>query len=457
MKLRLIPLLLLIVTPSLAGADVARDIKRLNLREYEKAGEQVSSFLRRNLIGLSETVPDASLIERFDHAYQEKLRPGALEKLSLKPRPLGAESFIADVHRVLELRARNQTAFRKDYRARQRIQNVFIGALHVLDIEIRTELDSSIDDLIRVRRFLLSQGTFIANSGRLVSNDVWWDWLWLRGHGYASDLVELHLQKIGAISRQVGPAWQERLRHHGLSTGLYALRRNTQPVMGEEKPSVVSLRLTNTALALAGASAPVPVLKELKLYLYRGLQANGQTYEASQVKKDIAMDLFLAKGWQIVKSPAEPWSRKDLGLFSKVIASFGQLFRSVVTFVTYGAGFLFVATPIEMILVVLAVVILALQAHRYFDVQKRGFSALWTDHRLFEKDGWRRLPSFLLDGQNVLREELKLAWRMFVASYTMTGVPFFSKIAASLLLFGVGLYFNSARSLVEAVVAQMTM
>lgn len=453
----LILISLLALLPSLARADVNKDIKSLNLREYEKAGEQVSAFLRKTLVKMSDTVPDTSLTEKFEHAYLEKLRPGTLERLSLKQRPLGAESFIADVHRVLELRQRNQLAFRTDYKVRRRIQNVFVGALHALDIEIRTELDSSIDDLMRVRRFLLSQGTFVANSGRLTTDDIWWDWLWLRGHGYASDLTELHLQKMNVISRQVGAAWKERLRHHGLSTALYALRRNTQPVLVEEKASVVSLRLTNLALDLAGASAPTPVIKELKLYLYRGLQANGQTYEASQVKKEIAMDLFLAKGWQIVKSPAEPWSRKDLGFFSKFIASLGQLFRSVATFITYGAGFLFVATPIELILVILAVTTLALQAHRYFDVQKRGLRSLWRDHRLLSENGWRRIPSFLMDGQKIVRDELALAWRMFVASYTMTGVPFFSKLAASLLLFGIGLYFNSARSLVEAVVAQMTM
>lgn len=435
-----------------------RDIKAAGLDRYEKAGRSVSLQLRRNLVQILNSADETTAADRFERAYQEKQRPGALETLSLESRRNHVAVFIDDVHRALDLRQKYAVSFRQDPKVRARIQNILIGTLHVLDVDIRGELDSSVDELMRIRRYLLSQGTFVTRGQtKLTVDDLWWDWLWLRGYGYPLDLTELHLQKVQAISKTAQARWRERLRLYALSTALGALRQATPPVLGREKAATISLRLTNLALDLAGPTAPSALQKELKLYLYRGLQANGQTYEASQVKKEIAMDLFMAKGWQIVKSPAEPWSRGDLGFFGKVFASLGQLFRSLFTFLTYGAGFLFVATPIDVLLIAAAIFILGRQGKAHFNVQIRGLSPIWKEHRLIERDGWRRALPFLKDALQYLREELSIAWRMFVASYTATPVPFYSKIAASLLLFGVGLYFNSARMMVETVVAQMTM
>lgn len=446
------------VTAGARPSALDRDIRNENLERYERAGRDVSLQLRRNLVQILNSSDEITLAERFERAYAEKLRPGALETITLDTHHNRVSLFIDDIHHALDLRQRHATAFRRDPKVRQRIQNIFIGALHVLDVEIRGELDSSLDELMRIRRFLLSQGTFVTRGqSKLTVDDLWWDWLWLRGHGFPLDLTELHLQKVSAISKGAQARWRERLRLHALSTALFALRQAAPPVLGREKAATISLRLTYAALDLAGPSAPTELQKELKLYQYRGLQSTGQTYEASQIKKEIAMDLFMAKGWQIVKSPVEPWSRADLGFFGKITASVGQFFRSIITFVTYGAGFLFVATPIDLLLIVLAVFILGKQGKKHFNVEVRGLKPIWIEHRLLEKDGYRRLPLFLRAALRYVREELAVAWRMFVASYTATPVPFYSKIAASLLLFGIGLYFNSARVMVETVVAQMTM
>lgn len=448
---------LMMTLPALATADVGRDIKSLQLGAYERAGLKVSTHLRHQFQQISSKFDETLFLENLEQSYQDKIRPGALEKISSDRQHRDSALFIEEIHKVLELRRRNAEAFRTKPVVRKRIQNVFIGALHVLDVKLRTELDSSIDDLQRVRRFLLSQGTFITRGGRLTTDDLWWDWLWVRGHGYPSDLVELHLQKVKLLARQTGPAWTERLKKHSVSTALSALRRNSQPALAREKPALVSLRLTNAALEMVGTSTPAPVVKELKLHLYRGLQASGQSYEAGQLKKEIAMDLFLAKGWQILTAPAVPWTRSDLGVPSKIFESVGLFVRGILTFLTYGAGLIFVATPIEFILVALALFILSKQGERHFNVEIRGLKALWIEYRLAEKDAWKRLPGFLGASRSLFFQEIVLAWRMFVASYTTAQVPFYSKIAASLLLFGVGLYFNSARTLMESVVAQMAM
>ena len=156
-------------------------------------------------------------------------------------------------------------------------------------------------------------------------------------------------------------------------------------------------------------------------------------------------------------SPAEPWKRRDLSFFSKASTSVERLVRGVFSAITYGIGFLFIATPIELILILTALVILSKQGQTFYRERIHGIPALARYHRIYRRDGWRRVPSFAKSIVQSLAQEGKLAWRMFVASYTSAAVPFYSKVATSLLLFGVGLYFNSARNLVETVVNQVTM
>lgn len=442
----------------LANADLGKDLKRFDLEKYERAGHSVSRFLRLRFVSLQDESDETTLADRLEQSYSEQLRPGALENLSSKSMDHSADQFLGDIQKSLELKRRYSVEFRTKPAQRLRLENVFSGLLHVLEIRIHGELGSSLNELVRLRRFLLTQATFVSKGGtKLTVDDLWWDWMWLRGHEEPSDLVEFHLAKIRAISKTAGVRWQERLRKYALSVSLRTLRRESEPLLEKEKPAVISLRLVNEATRLASVDTAVEIPKELKLYRYKYLQATGQTYEASEIKKDIAKDVFLAKGKQLFMAPAESWARTDIGFVGKVVASAAEVVHSILTFITYGAGFLFVATPIELLLILAAWLILSRQAKTHFKIESRNFRTRWVDHRLMTRDGWRRIPAFVKDGAAFLRDETGMAWRMFVASYTTAQVPFYSKVAASLLLFGVGLYFNSARSLVEAVVTQMTM
>lgn len=443
---------------SFASADFAKDLKRSDLEKYERAGHAVSRFLRARFVSLQDESDETTLADRLEQSYSEQLRPGALEILSARSLDRTADQFLGDIQKSLELKRRYSAEFRTKPAVRLRLENVFSGLLHVLEIRIHSELGSSLEELVRLRRFLLTQATFVSKGGTKVTvDDLWWDWMWLRGHEEPSDLVEFHLAKVRAISKTAGVKWQERLRKYALSVSLRALRREAEPMLEKEKPAVVSLRLVNEAARLAENDNSLEIPKELKLYRYKYLQATGQTFEASEIKKDIAKDLFFSKGKQLLMAPTESWARTDISFFGKVFASLSEIVHSLLTFLTYGAGFLFVATPIELLLVLAAWFILSKQAKAHFQIESRNLRTRWADHRLVTRDGWRRIPAFLKDGYEFLKDETALAWRMFVASYTTTPVPFYSKVAASLLLFGVGLYFNSARSIVEAVVNQMTM
>lgn len=462
-------LALFILVPTLPGVAAVKfapgresilspEIRRFDLGRYERAGFSITSFLRAQFAKQSNRGDVANFVERLDQAYSDHVQPGDLEIVSVDPLKNRSSVFIEDVNHALLLRQR-RADFRTDPKVRLRIQNILIGALHVIDARIRNEMDASVDELLRIRRYLLAQGTFISKGkvGQLNVNDLWWDLLWIRGHGYPLDLVDLHLQKVAVISQEASAQWRERLRQYSISLVLYALRRNTPPTLGREKPQAISLRLTSRAMELTQPTE-VALLKEIKLFHYKFLQQNGLTYEAGQLKKEIAMDLFLNKGRQLLALPAERWGRTDLSLPARLGGVLGGLFRGLIVFLTYGAGLIFVATPIELILILTAIVILSRQGAIHFNIDSRSLKSLLKQHRLHARRGWKRLPAFAADFVGLIRAELRMAWRMFVASYTAaTPVPFYSKVAVSLLIFGIGLYFNSARLLIEAVVNQMTM
>lgn len=466
--MKLLPLLFTAVVLACSQAEAAPLLRvkgRLNrvltqdtTGRYEPAGANVSKAIAADFSRLAKKANTEDFAEKIDSAYSEKIRPGRLEKISLASLKDRTGVFAEEVRHAVELRRGMNAAYRQDPALRLRMENVLVGALHVIDTELRSELNVDTDELWKLRRYLLSQGTFISNdaSSKLTMNDLWWDWMWVRGYSYPADLVELHLQKVERIAKGLGPKKRAELNKYVVSMTIFALKKATPVVLDREKIAAVDLRLVQHALEKVGTT-DTAAEKILKLHLYRLLQLNGETYEASQLKKEIAMDLFLSKGKTIILSPAEPWKRQDLSFFSKVSTSIERLFRGVFSAITYGIGFIFIATPIELILILTALTILSKQGQSFYSERIHGIPALARLHRIYRRDGWRRLPTFLRSIAQNLVHEGKLAWRMFVASYTSASVPFYSKVATSLLIFGVGLYFNSARNLVEAVVNQVTM
>lgn len=100
----------------------------------------------------------------------------------------------------------------------------------------------------------------------------------------------------------------------------------------------------------------------------------------------------------------------------------------ILDYLQFVIGYIFVAWPLEFIVILMSLFVFAFQS-----------SAVLTAE---EKAMVRKNPA-------------KKIWMMFEKSYMGSQVPFFSKLAASLILFGIGLYFNSARNFVESLVANM--
>ena len=100
----------------------------------------------------------------------------------------------------------------------------------------------------------------------------------------------------------------------------------------------------------------------------------------------------------------------------------------ILDYLQFIIGYVFVAWPLEFIVILVSLLVLAFQSGAVLTIEEK---------------------------QQAKKNPAKKIWLMFVKSYMGSQVPFFSKLAASLILFGIGLYFNSARNFVESLVANM--
>ena len=145
----------------------------------------------------------------------------------------------------------------------------------------------------------------------------------------------------------------------------------------------------------------------------RGLQKNylkqlnrlGDSEKIKAVKREMATQLLYFETRSLISNPS-----------------------LILDYLQFVIGYIFVAWPLEFIVILMSVLVFAFQSGAVLTLEEK---------RLTKKNPAKKI------------------WMMFEKSYMGTQVPFFSKLAASLILFGIGLYFNSARNFVESLVANM--
>ncbi|AZZ35831.1 hypothetical protein CIK05_03120 [Bdellovibrio sp. qaytius] len=139
-----------------------------------------------------------------------------------------------------------------------------------------------------------------------------------------------------------------------------------------------------------------------KIYL-KQLQMIGDQEKIKEVKRVLASNMLGQETKNVIAHPFE-----------------------ILKYIQFCVGYIFIAWPLEVILVVVSILIFGFQA----------------SHVLTEQEKRKKSIG-------------KKMWLVFQKAYLGSNVPFFTKLAASLILFGVGLYFNSAKNFVETMMTNM--
>ena len=274
---------------------------------------------------------------------------------------------------------------------RKQIQYQFYSLSQAIKKANQLHLNIQSDQFDKLHDLLVSQSTslFYLSFKERNNHDLFWVTYFLSEVGYPMDLTAKFLVQL------------EPRRHLTLNQRLGSQLARISLTKGVELNSVTVTQLDQLFdWSVQDVTNEIAIQKMQKLYL-KQLQTHGAQDKVKAVKKQLASNLL----WQETKNVAT----NPLGFFK---------------YLQFLIGYIFIALPLEYILIIVSALIFLVQS-----------------------------PNVLTFEEKKRKKLHQKVWLMFTKSYMGNNVPFFSKVAASLVLFGVGLYFNSAKNFVESLMA----
>lgn len=280
---------------------------------------------------------------------------------------------------------------------RSLMQMNFYGLSQAIKKANEVNLTIQSEQFKKLHDLLLGHATslFYASYKNVKYTDYFWTAYFLHELNYPMDLTAKHLSSLSERIKSF--KFPDQYREYGEKLARLSLS-GAQKV---SHPSPEDLEiLYNWALGKNNED-PQTVQAVQKNYL-KQLQIIGDTEKVKLIKKEIATNVLVEEGKRFIHHPLE-----------------------IFKFIQIVIGYIFVAWPLEVILFIVSITIFSVQAG----------SVLTREESRRAKTFPRRM------------------WMMFTKAYLGSNVPFFSKVAASLILFGVGLYFNSAKNFVESLIS----
>lgn len=294
------------------------------------------------------------------------------------------------IHYVDELRRTDQWSLVgiRNRELRKHLQQSFIGISLAIKKSNFVNLQINSDQHNKLHDILVSQSTalFYSSYRQNQRADFFWTSYFLHQLNYPMDLVALHLQHTSKW-----PIYSSQISRLALSQAREINRTSRNDV-----DFLYQTALTKTVQESA--------IRELQKNYLKQLLRLGDSEKVKEIKRIMANQLLISSAKEVFHHP--------LSIFS---------------FIQFVIGYVFVAWPLEFILIVLSLLVFVFQANSVLSV----------------------------DEKNIAKNPIRKVWMMFTKAYMGSQVPFFSKLAASLILFGIGLYFNSARNFVESLIANV--
>jgi hypothetical protein len=281
---------------------------------------------------------------------------------------------------------------------REAMQLTYFGLSQAIKKGNELNLSIQSEQFNKLHDALVSQSTFLYYSTYREArrSDLFWISYYLKSLNYPMDLTAKHLMALDAKIKNY--KYPEKYHYYGLKLAKLSLTLGDQ-VSRPSADQVDSLYGWAHYFEL-----PPEQLQSIQKAYLKQLQLGGDLEKVKEFKKELATNLLYRESKNILYHPL-----------------------NILKYVQFLIGYIFVAWPLEVILIILSLSIFALQSSTVLSYDER-----------------RRAKRFD-----------KRLWMMFTKAYLGSNVPFFSKLAASLILFGVGLYFNSAKNFVESMISNL--
>lgn len=281
-------------------------------------------------------------------------------------------------------------------RERTLLQMNFYGLIQAIRKANEMNLTIQSDQFEKLEDLLIkhSQVLFYWSYNQVRYTDFFWTSYYLNILNYPMDLTVKHLSELSAKMKNF--KYPEKYRPYGEEIARKSLSA-TRDV------SQISAKDLETVYIWAKSSnLNKNELKYIQKVYLKHLTALGISEKANEIKHELAYSLLEQETNNLM---AKPWN--------------------VLTYLQVLIGYIFIAWPLEIFMLVVAGMI--------FTVQSK--SALTREEERRANRWYKKI------------------WMVFTKSYLGSNVPFFSKLAASLLIFGMGLYFNTAKRFVEAMIS----
>lgn len=286
---------------------------------------------------------------------------------------------------------------------RTKYENLFSGLLRAVQIASNYNVGLNRESYLKLTDQIYSQTFEIFDLSEKNYNfrDLFWDYQFLRALQFPTDLTHIHTARL--LAKEDHFRGKPGVGYRGWVAAISSVALEKDHFIRIDKPEYVDA-LYKQSYAFYSDSQDHQSLRRVQKSYLRVQTKDGAQDQVYQIRCELARQQILIA----VEDLQNGWN-------------FAKLFKIVNLLI----GYIFVALPLELILLIIACAV------------------LWYQGR-----------------QNLTSEEQKklgfarMTWIMFTRSYTGTHSNFYSKLASSLILFGVGLYFNSAKTLLENLITQ---
>lgn len=367
------------------------DIKYLKNSYYYKAAKEAFKFFQKESFSVESTDFDVMFMKmekKVIYQYIDNKDVDKFQFTSLTNEVVKYIQTIKSTYGFATLTAPERSLLQLNFYGLSQA----IRKANEMNLTIQAEHFDKLHDL------MIGQSTvlFYSSYDQYRYADFFWTSYFLHTLNYPMDLTVKHLKALGGkINTFKNPAryhvYGEKIARHSLFSAQKLNKMNTEDLEV----------LYSWAKGNEQDTATLQLVQ--KSYL-KQLQLVGDSEKVKEVKKELAFNLLIYETKLLLQ---KPWM--------------------ILKYVQFVIGYVLLAWPLEVILLVVA-----------------GFIFIVQSSSVLSKEEEKRANKLY-----------KKMWMMFTKSYLGRDVPFFSKLAASLILFGVGLYFNSAKNFVESLISSL--
>lgn len=444
-----------------ASADALKlsDLRKIfvekNLDKYVVSGQSVVKFFEQEFKKASAPtqLDGGYAAEYFELEYVAHLRPN-------QPEPyITLTELTLDTNSLLKLHRRYYSQIKGKVFLRNFFQTAFIGLVHTIEAFKKVQVGLPRDGFTVLTNLILDQGRLITSNQKefVTMTDFWWDYMWAHFLNSPIDLIELGNQKLrGVWLNEKKDDYKKSIEKFLAGYSMLGLRKATGPVVYRDITNQIFVRLAKNAYEIYTLRDDQQALSKARVYKYKYETKSGLTEDAERTKREIAREGLGVRFKKIWTGPRESMNENDSSVFSKIIKVVRGFLFNVYSLLRYFVGFLLITFPFDAALIVAGLIILSVEGRAVFQ------NEFWPQFKFTKKKKkLYNLHNYLLRSINNffarIVNDLFFGFHMLFYYYTSDETNRNIRIGSSLLIFGMGLFFSSARTMVDSFVAQLAL